>query len=70
MFMDQCDFCCKQQWDCYKVLQAADVQTAVAVVVLQFNMTVTITAHLQDFFCFLSSETVKQDRSPSDFGVQ
>lgn len=48
------------------MLQAADVQTAVAVVVLQFNMTVTITAHLQDFFAFCP---VKQDRSPSDFGV-
>lgn len=52
MFMGQCNFCCKQQWDCYKVLQAADVQTAVAVVVLQFNKTVTITTRLQEFFAF------------------
>lgn len=66
MFMGQCDFCCKQQWDCYKVLQAADVQTAVAVVVLQFNMTVMITVRLQDFFAFCP---VKRDHSPSDFGV-
>lgn len=34
------------------MLQAADVQTAVAVVVLQFNMTVTITTRLQEFFAF------------------
>lgn len=46
------------------MLQAADVQTAVAVVVLQFNMTVTITAY--DFFAFCP---VKRDHSPSDFGV-